>query len=144
MADKICPQCNETVDEAKAFCPACGYAFVEEETRTDTSAYEQMDHTVQMGQTMYNNMLSDMGLKKAEVPAPEKRVEELRPVVVQPAQPLQPVAGTQGQAPPQTAEKKSSKKIWITTVVVALALLLIFAIAVIVVGLYLYFRSGRF
>ena len=149
MAEKTCPQCSETVDGAKAFCPACGHAFVTEEKRTDSSAYEKMDSTVQMGQTMYNNMLSDMGLNvKRE---PEKRVEVLKPVAVQPAQTLQPVAGTRPVPTPppapalaETAEKKGNKKIWIIAIVVALLLVLIFAAAVIGVALYLYFRQGRF
>jgi hypothetical protein len=148
MPDKTCPQCGETVGEVKAFCPSCGHAFVDEEKRADASKYEQADHTMQMGQTMYNAMLSDMGLNVKK--EPEKRVEVLKPVAVQPAQVLQPVAGTQAaptrpqpaQAPPP--EKKSNKKIWIITIVIALVLLLILAAAVILVGLYLYFYSGRF
>lgn len=147
MADKFCPQCGEKVDEAKAFCPACGHAFVAEEKRTDTSAYEQADHTMQMGQTMYNSMLSDMGLNLKK--EPEKRIEVLKPVAVQPAQTLQPVVGTQ-PAPtptpeigPPPAEKKSRKKIWIVTIVVAVLLLLIFAAAVIGVGAYLYWKGYR-
>ena len=144
MAEKTCPQCGETVEEAKAFCPACGNAFVAEEQRTDTSAYEQADHTMQMGQTMYNNMLSDMGLniKKLE---PEKRVEVLKPVAVQPAQVLQPVASTRqaAQPPPQEPAKDSGAKVWIITLVVAIVLLLVLLAAVVGVGLYLYFRAGR-
>src|SRR5438270_13395379 len=115
MPDKTCPQCSEQVDEAKAFCPACGNAFVEEEKRTDTSAYEKMDHTVQMGQTMYNAMLSDMGLNVKK--EPEKRVEVLKPVGVKPARVLQPVAGTEPipvSAPPAASQplvdKTSSSK----------------------------------
>jgi hypothetical protein len=150
MAEKTCPQCSETVDEAKAFCPACGHSFVTEEKRTDASAYDKADHTMQMGQTMYNSMLSDMGLNIRK--EPEKRVEVLKPVGVQPAQVLQPVAGTQPTPPqpPPTAvpeppvAKKSNKKIWIITILIAVLLLLIFAAAVIGVGLYLYFYSGRF
>ena len=148
MPDKYCPQCGEKVDEAKAFCPACGHAFVDEEKRTDASAYEQADHTMQMGQTMYNAMLSDMGLNLKK--EPDKRIEVLKPVGVQPAQTLQPVAGTlqtPRTSPPADADeapKKSNKKIWIITIVVAVALLLIFVAAVVVVGLYLYFKPGRF
>ena len=146
MADKTCPQCSETVDVAKAFCPACGNAFVDEEKRTDSSAYEKMDNTVQLGQTMYNNMLSDMGLNLKK--EPEKRVEVLKPVAVQPAQTLQPVAGTQPSPTPaqaETAEKKSNNKILVVTIIVGVVLVLIFAVAVIAVALYyLYFRSGRF
>jgi uncharacterized Zn finger protein (UPF0148 family) len=150
MADKTCPQCGEAVGETKAFCPACGHAFVDEAKRTDASAYDKADHTMQMGQTMYNNMLSDMGLNVKK--EPEKRVEVLKPVGVQPAQVLQPIAATPTSqprpSPPAASEppavKKSNKKIWIITIVVAVLLLLIFAAAVIGVGLYLYFYSGRF
>ena len=147
MADKTCPKCDEAVGETKAFCPACGHAFVDEAKRTDASAYDKADHTMQMGQTMYNAMLSDMGLNVKK--EPEKRVEVLKPVGVQPAQVLQPVAGTQSVPAPKPAPapqppKKSNKKIWIITIVIAVLLLLIFAAAVIGVGLYLYFYSGRF
>jgi len=150
MADKTCPKCGEAVGETKAFCPACGHAFVDEDKRTDASAYDKADHTMQMGQTMYNAMLSDMGLNVKK--EPEKRVEVLKPVGVQPAQVLQPVAGTQPTrpqaSPPPEPEppiaNKSNKKIWIITIVIAVLLLLIFAAAIIGVGLYLYFYSGRF
>lgn len=140
MADKQCPQCSEPVDEAKAFCPACGHALVNEEQRTDSSAYEKMDSTVQMGQTMYNNMLSDMGLNLKR-PEGEKKVEVLRPVATQPAQVLQPVGGTQASQPPAPAEKKSNTKVWVITIVVAAVLLLLFIAALALVGLYLYFRA---
>src|ERR1043165_5404347 len=130
MPDKECPQCHEAVDEAKAFCPACGHAFVDEQTRTDTSAYESADHTMQMGQTMYNSMLSDMGLNVKKEPkgtpladaaagTPEKRVEVLKPA----AQPI-PVAPPTPQ--PHEPEKKSNSRIWLVTLIVAIALLLIF------------------
>lgn len=147
MAEKTCPRCRESVDEAKAFCPACGYSFLEEQKRTDTSAYEQADHTMQMGQTMYNSMLSDMGLNLKK--EPEKRVEILKPVAGQPAQNPQPVAPPAASTPsqpaePATQEKKSNKNIWVITIVVALVLLLIFVVAVVAIGLYLYFKSGRF
>jgi len=146
MADKNCPQCGETVAESKAFCPSCGHAFVDEQQRTDASAYEKADHTMQMGQTMYNDMLSDMGLNVKQ-PAPEKRVEVLRPAAgnVQVLQPIAP-APTPTPAEPsihQEPEKKSNAKIWIITAVVAAALLLILIAFVVLVGLYLYFRAGK-
>ena len=79
---------------------------------------------MQMGQTMYNAMLSDMGLNLKN--EPEKRVEVLKPVAR--AACPGPAAGRRArkrhlhvtqpaQAPPP--EKKSSKKIWIVTIVVA-------------------------
>ncbi len=148
MPEKFCPKCGERSDEAKAFCQACGHAFVEEEQRTDRSAYEQADNTMQMGQTMYNAMLSDMGLnlKRSE---PEKRVEVLKPVAVQAPQVLHPVAGTAPVPPAASAhrdeprvENKSDNKFWLITIIVALGLLVILLAAVLLVGLYLYFRAG--
>jgi hypothetical protein len=69
------------VDEAKAFCPGCGHAFVEEEKRQKKSEFERQENTVQLGQTMYNQMLSDMGLNLAKAtPASEKRIEVIAPV----------------------------------------------------------------
>src|SRR5689334_12680072 len=111
MADKNCPQCGETVAETKAFCPSCGHAFVDEQQRTDASAYEKADHTMQMGQTMYNEMLSDMGLNVKQ-PVPDKRVEVLKPAPgnVQVLQPIAP-ALTPKPAEPllhQEPEKKSN------------------------------------
>lgn len=148
MADKTCPQCSETVGEAKAFCPSCGHSFEDEARRTDASAYDKADSTVQLGQTMYNNLLSDMGLNVAK--EPEKRVETLKPVstgvqVLQPLTPVsQPAAAVPSAAAPAEPEKKSNSKVWLITIITAVALLLIFLVAVVLVGLYLYFRSGRF
>jgi hypothetical protein len=80
MGVKQCGMCSEMVDEAKAFCPGCGNAFVEEERR-EASNFERMDNTIQLGQTMYNQMLSDMGLNVAKgAPPPEKRIEIIEPV----------------------------------------------------------------
>ena len=81
MGLKQCDKCSEMVDDAKAFCPGCGHAFVEEETRQEASNFEKMDNTVQFGQSMYNQMLSDMGLNITKVPRPAaKRVEVLAPI----------------------------------------------------------------
>ncbi len=80
MGLKQCVKCNEMVDEAKAFCPGCGNSFVEEKAREEASGFDKLDSTVQFGQTMYNQMLSDMGLSSAKTPkAPEKRVEVPKP-----------------------------------------------------------------
>lgn len=76
------------VDEAKAFCTGCDHAFVEEE-RPKTTNFQKMGNTVQFGQTMYNQMLEDMGLDISKSSnRSEKRVEVIAPldtVSVQPA-----------------------------------------------------------
>ena len=87
MAQKQCGKCVEMVDEAKAFCPGCGESFVEEEGREATN-FEKMGSTVQLGQTMYNQMLSDMGLSvEKKESSPEKRLETIEPVRQPPASP---------------------------------------------------------
>lgn len=88
MGLKQCGKCKEMVDEAKAFCPGCGNAFVEEEKRQKASEFEKLDSTVQLGKTMYGQMLSEMGLNISKTPADsEKRIEVLAPVDTKPVAP---------------------------------------------------------
>ena len=131
------------VDEAKAFCPGCGHAFVEEQTRQEPSVFESMEGTMQLGNTMYNQMLSDMGLNISA--APNKPAESVQPVaqpavqpVVQPAvqrsvqqviqpavqQVIQPVA-----EPAKPAGSNSTK--WL--IIGGVAVLLLFIVLVVVV-----------
>src|SRR3954453_3997579 len=81
MGLRHCEKCGEMVAEAKAFCPACGKAFVEEKKRQEESKFEKLDHTVQFGQTMYNQMLEDMGLDISSLPKPAKKSAEIITVV---------------------------------------------------------------
>lgn len=135
MGQKTCDKCGENVDEAKAFCPACGNAFVEEEQRKTTSAFEQMDNTVQMGQTMYGKMLSEMGLNISKAPdktedAPQagKRVEVIAPIAAG--------APAAHAAPPNPiqAEPHAKKSYLVWIIAGAAALILLLAVAVIVVA----------
>ena len=126
MGLKQCDKCSEMVDEAKAFCPGCGNAFVEEEKRQQASEFDRMDSTVQLGQTMYNQMLSDMGLNISQKPqSVEKRVEVIVPL---------PVAAK----PPAAVKEKPKASIdrrWIilgAAVLVVIFLLLLAAITLIV------------
>jgi RNA polymerase subunit RPABC4/transcription elongation factor Spt4 len=82
MAEIQCGKCGEMVDEAKAFCPGCGHSFVDEKQRTSVSDYDQSKRTVQLGATMFNQMLSDMGLDISKQPdREEKRTELVTPLV---------------------------------------------------------------
>ncbi|MEO6051479.1 MAG: hypothetical protein ABIP78_09125 [Pyrinomonadaceae bacterium] len=68
------------VDEAKAFCPGCGRAFVEEEKRQEASSFDTMERTVELDPTTFSRMLSDMGLNISKEPnPPETRVEAAVP-----------------------------------------------------------------
>lgn len=131
MGLRQCENCSEFADEAKAFCPGCGQAFVEELERTQSSNFDAMDNTVQFGQTMYNQMLSDMGLNISKTPdVAEQKVETLAPV------------GTSSQPkledlPKETVGSANSRK-WLY---IALTLIVLMAIAlfVIAVGVFVYF-----
>lgn len=139
MGVKACDQCGELVDEAKAFCPACGNALVKEEQREEASAFEKMDNTVQMGKTMYGKMLSDMGLNISKAPdatqQPEKRVEVIAPIAA-PAGNVSPPP----QAQPATPAKKSYL-LWIIAGAIVLLLLLILLIGV--AGVIFYYYGNR-
>ena len=131
MGQKQCEKCGETVDEAKAFCPECGHAFVEEKQRTSVSDFEKVNPTVQLGATMFNQMLSDMGLNISKEPDPrDKRVEVIAPAV-RPA-----------VAEPPKAPTRSGRTKWIIAGVVVGLILFILAALIIVAAFILYFRPS--
>ncbi|MBK7391695.1 MAG: hypothetical protein IPI64_00160 [Chloracidobacterium sp.] len=149
MALRQCDKCSEMVDEAKAFCPECGNVLVEEKQREEESAYESMDGTMQFGQTMYNQMLSDMGLNISDTP--NKKTEPTTPQVIEPAvqptvqpmhQILQPIDTGAAVIPAAAVEKPASGNKWAISGVVGWLLLLILLVAAILVGLALWSRFG--
>jgi hypothetical protein len=132
MGLRQCEKCSEMVDEAKAFCPGCGHAFVEEEKR-QKSEFERLDSTVQLGHTMYNQMLSDMGLNVSKTPATsDKRVEVVVPAVAETvSKPTEPSASARTEAAPEPAPvrntdeaKKSGRAKWIVLAIIGFILLL--------------------
>jgi predicted RNA-binding Zn-ribbon protein involved in translation (DUF1610 family) len=163
METRQCENCGEAVDAAKAFCPGCGNAFVEEKAREQASEFESHDSTVQMGQTMYNQMLSDMGLnisRSAPNPATEpKKAEVVVPIA--PASPqsvsveLKPAAPSQVEikpAAPPPASVPSAKNVeqpkagsskWIWIAVAAGVLVILFAALIIAAGIGFYIYSAR-
>ncbi len=120
------------VDEAKAFCPVCDNVFVEEEKREVASEYEKMDHTVQFGKTMYDLMLSDMGLNISKTPEPApKRVEVVLAAAAPPPAPAKP-AEKSVEKPPEKPRSASNKKWFILGgVVLALGFFLVAVSAII-------------
>ena len=143
MGLRQCDKCSEMVDEAKAFCPSCGHAFVEEHTRQAPSVFESMEGTMQLGNTMYNQMLSDMGLNISA--APNKPAETVQPVVqpavkpaVQPAvqQPTQQIiqpAVQQVIQPAVEPAKPSGSNTTKWLVIGGVAVLVLFILLVVVV-----------
>ena len=127
------------VDEAKAFCPGCGSAF-EEKKRESVSEFEKVNPTVQLGQTMYNKMLSDMGLSISQAPnREEKRVESIAPAAPPAAMPAQSPAS---QAPPPSPRKGWSRKTWILIGVAVFAAGFLFLAIIIVIAAILYFARS--
>lgn len=161
METRQCENCGETVDAAKAFCPGCGNAFVEEKAREKASEFESHDSTVQMGQTMYNQMLSDMGLnisKAAPKPAAEPKKSEVvvpltsaAPPPVSPAAPPLVSVELKPAAPPPAASQaakpaekpKTGSNTWIWIAVAAGVLVLLIAALIIAAGVGFYIYSAR-
>ena len=112
MGLRQCEKCSEMVDEAKAFCPGCGHAFVAEEKRKEASKFDRSDSTVQFGQTMYNEMLSDMGLNISNVPnRGEKRVDVITSIKAEVTVPVQKdvkVPESETVKPPEKIPEKSA------------------------------------
>jgi len=134
MGLKQCEKCGETVDEAKAFCPACGNAFVEEEKRQKASEYDAMNPTVDLGKTAYGQMMSDLGLNVAKAPPiVEKRVEVIAPIgQPQQVQPVQPAVIPPTGQQDKPASRNYTKWLIIGGIVLFLGFLLVVAAAVIV------------
>jgi hypothetical protein len=119
---KQCPRCSETVDAAKAFCPGCGHAFETEQAAEHNSGFDKMDSTVQLGQTMYNQMLSDMQLNISKAPA--SKITELSPVAAPKPRPTPPA--------PVRVPEQSTKTIWLITagfVAFTIAIIVLIAVA---------------
>lgn len=129
MGEKQCGKCGESVDEAKAFCPGCGNSFVQEKERTSVSEFDQLDHTVRLGDTMYNQLLSDMGLSISKRPNKEqKQMAEAAAAAV----PSTPASNSrQGVEPPPAASANRRSAIIVIAAVAAIALAVLAAIAVI-------------
>ena len=132
MSLRECDKCGEMVDEAKAFCPGCGRAFVEEAVRTESTEFNLLDGTMKMGDTMYNQMLSDMGLNTSA--QPNKTTEVVQPAV----QPVQQTINAEPQPVIQPTAKVSDASPganrWVVIGGIAVFLLLVLLIAVIVIG----------
>jgi hypothetical protein len=123
MGSKQCGRCGEVVDEAKAFCPGCGDAFVVEEKRTTVSDFDMSNKTVQLGGTMYNQLLSDMGLNISKTPdKSETTGSEPKPLEPSVKQPVE-------TAPAKSAGPK--RLVWLTIAAVGLLFILVIALLVI-------------
>jgi hypothetical protein len=131
MALKTCEKCGESVDEAKAFCPACGNAFVSEEKRESTSEFDRYAGTVNVSQSVYKMMLSDFDMQtsKSEAAlAPEP--------IFKPTPPPVQVVSPEIVAPIE--ESKSGNALLIVLICVIVLLIMVMA-AVLAALLYLYF-----
>ena len=137
MAEQQCGKCGEMVDEAKAFCPGCGHSFVDEKQRETVSDFDQSKRTVQLGETMFNQMLSEMGLNISKPPNREEKKSEL---VVPLAPPATDPSAEQKTQPSPTAvpPKRNSKTFWIIVIVLA-ALAFAIVVMLITVACLIYF-----
>ncbi len=128
MSLKICEECAETADEAKAFCPGCGNPFVKEEKREVSSEFDQYAGTLNMSDSAFKIMLTKMDLDTSRPPDAEidpARVEAF-PKSFPP----------QNKSPDQN--KNSGMLKWIIFAAIG-AVIFIFITAVILIALYIYF-----
>ena len=138
MAEKPCGKCGEMVDEAKAFCPGCGTSVVDEKKRSTVSEFDASKKTVQLGETMFNQILSEMGLSISKRPEGEQKNTE----VVTPMTPVAPAPPPKREAKPAPApDKKESSNL----IKIALIVFAVFAFATIVMlataaALFFYYR----
>jgi len=125
-------------DEAKAFCPGCGHSFVDEKQRETVSDFDQSNRTVQLGETMFNQMLSDMGLNISNPP----NRQEIKSNLVAPIDPqaISPSAKQKTQPPPSAPAKRNRKAFWIVVIVLAAIVFAIVVMLITVAGLSYYYR----
>ncbi len=132
------------VAEAKAFCPACGSAIIEEEKRQEESKFEKLSSTVQFGQTMYNQMLEDMGLNISAPPdRGEKRVEIIAPIPTETAAPVKADAAIKPQVIPAKPERGGNVKWYILGAVMLVVLFPIALASAIFLFLEIWSRVSR-
>ncbi len=121
MGSKRCANCGEEVDDAKAFCPGCGNAFVEEEERETLSGFDMSNDTIKLGDTLYNQLLSDMGLSISKAPNKGETIVESKP--------RDPSISP---AVESVNTKPSSRKWLILGVVAVMAVLLLFLLVLVI------------
>ena len=127
MAEKRCAKCGEMVDEAKAFCPGCGHSFVDEKQRETVSDFDQSNRTVQLGETMFNQMLSEMGLNISK----QHKLDDIDPDAVGPMAPPEVSRSAESTQVPAPVARRT-KMIWIGVAVLAAV---VFAIVVMLITL---------
>ena len=138
MAEQQCGKCGEMVDEAKAFCPGCGHSFVDEKQRETVSDFDQSKRTVQLGETMFNQMLSEMGLNISKPPNRQEKKSDLVTPLVAPA--ISPSPTQKTQPSPSTPAKRNRKTVWIIVIVLAAIVFAIVVMLITVAGLSYYYR----
>jgi hypothetical protein len=117
------------VDEAKAFCPGCGNSFVIESKREITSNFDSFEGTIKLGDTMFNQMLSDMGLNISKSPDGGEKPPEV--ISLEPAAAKPPEPATQSAAEPASNTK------WYILGGVVLALVIVVLVAA-VIAIYMF------
>lgn len=146
MGLRQCNDCKEMVDDARAFCDACGHPFVDEIPRPESSPFDRSVETVQFNDTMFGAILADMGLDLSNPPhAPEKGREVLRPLQPKVAAPIPAKAIARPKAAfPEPAGKArepgNSNVKWFVLAGLGLALFLMVGLAVVILVLLYWLR----
>jgi hypothetical protein len=138
MAENQCGKCGEMVDEAKAFCPGCGNSVVDEKKRSTVSDFDASNQTVQLGETMFNQMLSEMGLSISKHPEGEQKKAEVVTPLATAAPP--PVPKREAKPVPAPENKGTSRTIKIALIVVGVLAFAALVMLATVAALFFYYR----
>jgi hypothetical protein len=132
-----CKNCGESVDAAKAFCPACGDPFVPEDERGNVSEFEADGETVQYGKSAFYELLSEMELNISEAPdKPDTPV--VRPVVKSSQANVEHVQPAVGAPTKPEATRKGPRKKWIIAAAIGAVFLFFTGVVVIAAGIIVY------
>ena len=145
MGLRKCNDCGEMVDEARAFCDACGNPFVHEIQPAQSGSPDSSIETVQFNETMFGAILADMGLDLSNPP----NIPELPPQASQPALKIEPLNRSDatahspnlaGTKPPPGGSFLTSRVKWWLLVGIGLIIVLTFVLIVLILILLFWFR----
>jgi len=107
MSLKQCPECEATVDEAKAYCPDCGTPMESEQKRVGSSEFDSLGQTQRLSKTTQFRLLEQFNLSSIFSPPP--RGENESKAVENDVKVVQPSGSQQAQIKPKQLDNAAPK-----------------------------------
>ncbi len=163
MGLKICKECGEQVDGAKAFCPDCGNPFVEEEEREDSSEFDDYAGTMNFSRSVHKMVLSEMELDTSKDPDSEQQqnqqntkddlIKSIPPIMVKsqkiklqelkaPQKPLPKDKVSENNAETEPGDKTAGINKVVIFAVVGGLVLFVLVTSVLLIALYIYYSNS--